>query len=380
MSTPIWYIFHGRFPSEKAASLWTRETARAMREAGASVTILAPRRLGVSAGPSHLLHTEVAYLKTLDFFGIPPLRSLAFWISSVTFGVTTLIYLLRHAQKTDAIFSNEPQAMSLVSLFFPHCFYELHVFPTRKTFLFRTLLRRMRGIVAITAWMANELTRTFAIAPRRIIHVPGGVDVTAFSIDMEKEEARKTLNLPLDAPIVLYTGHLYEWKGVETLAQAAVLLQGSALVVFVGGTLADVATFSRKYGSSPRIKIIGHQPHEKIPLWQRAADILVLPTSGKASIGRHYTSPMKLLEYMASGRPIVASDLPSTREVVSENTAMLAEADDPHSFARAIKALLADEAEGERLAREARKRVEQFTWAKRGETIVEFIRHAAPNT
>lgn len=374
MDQRIWYIFHGRFLSEKAASLWAAKTAEAFMHSGASVTILAPRRKGDIAG-GHSVRT--IYLPTIDLFSVPLLGHGAFWISALVFALAATIYLLRHGRKGDVIFSNEPQAMFLVSLFFPRCFYELHVFPTHKRLLFRILLRRMRGIIAITKWIGNELTNVFGISPSRILHAPGGVDVKKFSIGISTKEARERLGLPLDRFIAMYTGHLYPWKGVDTLAQAAMLLPQGTEVIFVGGTHHDVEAFKKKYTSVMTLRIIGHQPHEVIPLWQKAADVLVLPTSGKAPIGRYYTSPMKLLEYMASERPIIASDLPSTREVVSDTSAFLVTPDDPESLAKAIQALCADKERGQRLAGEARERVKSFSWKKRGEQIHQFIESIA---
>lgn len=370
MRRRIWYIFHGRFPSEKAASLWAAKTAEALMRSGASVTLLAPRRRGIIAQEHSV---RVAYLPTLDLFSAQRLRHGAFWISALVFALTATIYLLRHGKKVDAIFSNEPQAMFLVSFFFPNCFYELHVAPTDKFFLYRSLFRRMRGFVTITKWGGDELVRKFGIPRERIMHAPGGVSIKQFDIPVSKDEARKKLDLPFDKKLALYTGHLYEWKGVDTLAQAAALLPQDTEIIFVGGTPNDVEVFKKKYATIPNIHIIGHQPHEAIPLWQRAADVLVLPNTEKKRISKYNTSPMKLFEYMASGVPIVASDLPSLREVISDDTAVFVAPDNPAALAEGITRILSDFSSSEQMGKAARNEVERYSWKRRSDQIGRFI-------
>src|SRR3989344_5400267 len=207
--------------------------------------------------------------------------------------------------------------MLALSLFYHNCFYELHVFPTRKLFLFRTLFRRMRGIISINHYMAKELVHTFAIPTERIMVAPCGVTVEELDIALSRDEARAILELPRDCKIALYCGHLYSWKGAATFADVAKLLP-DVQVLFVGGTFADVEKFRSNYSEMPNVRFVGHVPHTKVAMWQKAADVLVLPNTAKKKISKYYTSPMKLFEYMAAGRPIVASRLPSIEEIVSD--------------------------------------------------------------
>ena len=83
-----------------------------------------------------------------------------------------------------------------------------------------------------------------------------------------------------------------------------------------------------------------------------------------------YTSPLKLFEYMASGRPIVASDLPALREVLRpDENAVLVEAGDAEALAAGVARLLGDAALASRLAAQAREDVREWTWDKRAERI-----------
>ena len=118
----------------------------------------------------------------------------------------------------------------------------------------------------------------------------------------------------------------------------------------------------------------GHVAPERVPLYQAAADVLVLPNTAQATISREHTSPLKLFEYMAAGRPIVASDLPSLREVLRHgDNAWLVQPDDPAALAQGIQHLLAEPTLAARLAAQAQEEVQAYTWEQRAERILSFV-------
>jgi glycosyltransferase involved in cell wall biosynthesis len=101
----------------------------------------------------------------------------------------------------------------------------------------------------------------------------------------------------------------------------------------------------------------------------READTLVLPNPASA-LSSAFTSPLKLFEYMASGRPIVASDLPSLREVLANGrNAVLVEPGSPQALSAGIRTLKEDWALGERIARQALEDVGDYTWDRRAERL-----------
>jgi glycosyltransferase involved in cell wall biosynthesis len=126
----------------------------------------------------------------------------------------------------------------------------------------------------------------------------------------------------------------------------------------------------------------GFVKHEIIPLYQAASDILLMPygRSISASSGQDIAeviNPMKMFEYMASGRAIVSADLPSIREVLNEGNAVFVEAGNwevvSGKWKVAIESLLADESRRQVLSSQARKDVEQLTWVKREERVMKVI-------
>ena len=112
-----------------------------------------------------------------------------------------------------------------------------------------------------------------------------------------------------------------------------------------------------------------------MPLYQAAADILLMPysTSVSASSGQdigEVINPMKMFEYMAAQRAIVTSDLPAIREILDDSRAVFCPADDVSAWKRTLEELGRDEVRRERLARSSRQEVEKYTWLAREEQAV----------
>jgi glycosyltransferase involved in cell wall biosynthesis len=109
-----------------------------------------------------------------------------------------------------------------------------------------------------------------------------------------------------------------------------------------------------------------------VPSLLGRAHILVLPTVDTASAA--YTSPLKLFEYFAAGKPVLASDLPPIREIVrdGENGVLFA-AGDPQSLVQAIRRVQHDDALAERLARTAFAEADRYSWRTRAERLEAFL-------
>ena len=120
----------------------------------------------------------------------------------------------------------------------------------------------------------------------------------------------------------------------------------------------------------------GQVPPSEVPQLLRKADVLALPNPASA-ISTFYTSPLKLFEYMAAGRPIVASDLPAIREVLRhEVTALLVPPGDPGALAASVQRLASDPSLGPALARAASAAVVDYSWERRAgriETLLERV-------
>jgi glycosyltransferase involved in cell wall biosynthesis len=378
MQKRLFLIFHGRFPSEKAAALFAAKSAESFALTGLSVTLLVPRRRRVSKQDpfsffSSKKNFNVVYLPTIDFVGVPVITEVFFPISYFFFSLSLLVYLLVHAKRDDILYSNESFPLLLSAFFFKKIIYEMHDFPEGHFSYYRFFLKLVSKIITTNNWKKEKLISQFSVPRDKIFVELNAVDMKEFDIAVSKEDARKRLNLPQDAFIILYTGHLYSWKGVDTLAHSTEYLPADFLIVFVGGTETDVAAFKKKYAANPKIFIVGFRPHKEIPIWQKAADVLVLPNTEKQNISKYYTSPMKLFEYMASGRPIVASRLPSVLEIVDDTKTILVSPDDEKALAESIKKVAEDPALAEACVQASFEAVKRHTWEARAGRILSFI-------
>ncbi len=251
--------------------------------------------------------------------------------------------------------------------------YEIHHLVYMKKWWHRYILRHVTRVISITHGIKEALVAE-GYSKDNIFVAPDAVDIAMFDTGVGKEDARRTLALPLDKHIVLYTGTIDEpWKGVGTLYDAMQKLDDTYVCLIVGGKPHYVEEFNRLYPSMQNVLLIGHRPHNEIPLYLKAADVLVLPNSAKSETSRIATSPMKLFEYMAAHRPIVASDLPSIREILNEQNALFVTPDDTVALARGIRTIAENSAQGTVLAEQARHDVERYTWDKRAEHLLAFL-------
>jgi glycosyltransferase involved in cell wall biosynthesis len=188
-------------------------------------------------------------------------------------------------------------------------------------------------------------------------------DPALFGQLADKAAARAELELEPERPVVVYTGGLLVWKGVDVLIDAARALPDVQFLI-AGGMPSDVERTRAHAEGLSNVRIDGFQAPARVPLYLAAADLAVLPNRSQPEISAKYTSPLKAFEYMASGLPIVASDLPSLREVLGEDSlTRFAQADDPASFAETISATL-----NAGLAREPRGA--EFTWSARAARLL----------
>jgi glycosyltransferase involved in cell wall biosynthesis len=232
----------------------------------------------------------------------------------------------------------------------------------------------MDKLVVITQRL-KELYVAAGIPADRVLVAPDGVDLARFENLPNREDARRRMGLPVEGRVVCYTGHLFEWKGVYVLVDAALHLP-DALFLIVGGMAEDQERL-QAYAARQSIKnvhLIAHLPPTEVPAYLFAADVLVLPNSAQETISREYTSPLKMFEYMASKTPIVATDLPSTREILRDGkNALLIEPDDPEALARGIRRVLEMPGRGRQLGAQARRDVAALTWEQRAANVLAFL-------
>ena len=178
-------------------------------------------------------------------------------------------------------------------------------------------------------------------------------------------------------PLVAYAGHLYPWKGVDVLLEALARLPGTRGLI-VGGHPAEGDLGRLQHGAArlciaERVQFTGLVEPGAVAGYLSSAHVLVLPNTA-TRISERYTSPLKLFEYLAAGRPIVASDLPALREVVTADVdAILVTPGDSQALADGIGRVLGDRDLAGRLSAHAWSRAEAFSWSARAEQIEQLL-------
>ena len=152
---------------------------------------------------------------------------------------------------------------------------------------------------------------------------------------------RTELGLAAGAPVVLYTGTFEAYQGLDLLFQAARLVierRPDARFVLAGGRPDQIAAAKRvaeRAGLSASVVFAGQRAAEEIPLFLDAADVLVSPRSTGTN------TPLKIYQYLRSGRPIVATRLLTHTQVLTNDVAILTDAT-AQGFASGILEALTD--------------------------------------
>jgi glycosyltransferase involved in cell wall biosynthesis len=380
------YIVNARIPTEKAHGIQIMKMCEAFVDANNAnqdtniankidVELVVPqRRNNIIKDPFEYYGIEkkfkITKLPCLDLIPLG-LGAFGFYVQQFSFSFAAAAYSL--FKKNVVFYSRDILPCFFLGLLGKGFFLELHRLSKKEKLFYSFVFKRAKGIISTNNFKAEYIKNNYKISGKKILVYPNGFDQSLFDITLDKNSLREQLSLFNNKPIIMYTGHLYGWKGAHVLAQAAKLIT-EANFYFIGGTDSDIADFKKKY-SGENLFFLGRKPFYEIPKYQKAADVLVLPNSAESEESRNDTSPIKLFEYMASGRPIVASDLPSIREILNNANSLLVEPDDPEELSDGIKKILEDKGPPERIANQALIDSREYTWKNRARKIIDFINY-----
>jgi glycosyltransferase involved in cell wall biosynthesis len=353
-------------PSDTANSLQTMKACQALVQLGHQVTLLVPgsQNTSVDLRAHYGLQTDV----------------LVEWLASSSRRMFTW-NAVRRARlcKADLIYSWFPQSAVFGLLSGLPVIFEIHIQPTGFFGpiwhrLFANLPGRKR-LASITHALVEILERDFHmhLSAEEVIIAPNGVELERFAALPDPATARRQTGLR-EAPTVMCTGHLYAGRGADLfLALAKSFPQ--VHFVWVGGRPADIAAWKQR-ADSDNVTFTGFIPNQELALYQAAADVLLMPysrsimgSSGTAD-SASVASPMKMFEYMATGRAILSADLPVIHEVLNDRNAVFCEPDDLLSWKSALETLLADQNKRTALGQQAKHDVQGYTWLSRAERIL----------
>jgi len=396
------YVGGFDFPTTQARGIQTLHTAHALARAGWGVRLLAQRPerpagtvaeglagYGLAPHPRlRIVSLPVARVDGLRWLEIHKRLAVTNW----SYALSCVADVLRLPTRPTAILTRDPRLawafLRTRPLHRRPVVYEVHeLFSTRARdnrsldpAEIRGVADRTRALedgvfaeadllLPLTRACAEILAEGFGVPPERIAVVPDATTPPTGSISARDSTTRQ----------VVYAGQLYRWKGVDTLLDAMALLPEAYLTVLGGrGSPDDPDLLAcqarvRELGIGERVDFQGFVPHADVRRTIAGAGAAVLPLPDNL-MARYFTSPLKLFDYMAAGAPIVASDLPTVREILTDgDNALLVPPDDPSALAAAIRRLLVNPGLADRLRRTAFEQVRGHTWDARAARIIEAL-------
>lgn len=375
----ILYVVSATLPNERAHGIQIVNTCAGLSKAGASVELITPFFFGSQSDIfSHYRLPKCFQHKKLPAFDIPHLKH-RFQIRSLSFFFSSNVYLLFRIlsgflkRKKIIIYTRGETVFSLYLIsFFIDVYFETHQIRNHEQ-LYIKILKRVKGLIVITNNLRKKFVEEYGLPSKKIVVARDAVDVSKFAEVTCSQALFLEHGVPKDKKLVLYCGSLTKEKGVFTLAGAAQELDGGYHIVFIGGHGKELEKFKDLYGSLENVSILGSVDHEVIPAYLSCATLVVQPDLAKDTYANLFTSPMKLFEYMASGKPIMAANVPSIEEVLSYETAVFFKSGDPHSLAEVInnEAVMTDTYKEK--GKKASNEVNKFTWDKRGVAILDYL-------
>lgn len=371
----IAYISTAEVPSNRANSLQVMKVCQALVQLGHFVQLYLPTS------------RNVAWEELAETYGLTeriPINRLpsSSLLKRMDFTLASLAHARR--EKADLVYTRMVWTALLARLGGFLTVLELHDQPVGRfgPMVYRWYIRsnKPKLTVYITRALKQQVDQHSGAAaiPAEAIIAPDGVDLDRYRDLPEPSQARIALGLP-DEFTAVYTGGFYPGRGLEMMEPLAQAFP-QVRFMWIGGDAEQVNTWSVRLAERgiSNVTLTGHISNQRVPLYQAAADILLLPYghkfggSGGGNIAG-VSSPLKLFEYLAVGRAILASDLPVLREVLNEDLAVFYPPEDFSALCSSFAGLLADSGKRNQLGNAAAKAAQAYDWRARMSMILDAV-------
>ena len=288
--------------------------------------------------------------------------------------------LLAWRQGTKQVLSRSIGAAAMTAKLGLPTIYECHAPPSGFEQKYWEMLRRSQNfkrLVVISNALRDLILEKFPESNSlEIVVAHDGVDLDRFKDLDNAETAKRKANRDTSRPVAGYAGHLYAGRGIEIILACAKALPDWDFVV-AGGMPEDVRTYTDQAAqlNLANIEFWGFIPNAELANRLAIADVLLMPYQKNVSVSSgtldtaQWMSPIKMFEYMAMNRAIIASDLPVLREVLDCKTAMIVEPDNTTSWIQALKALRNQNTRTQ-ISTAAARLALQYDWQKRAKHIL----------
>ncbi len=373
----IVYIENVRMPSERAHAYQIAQTCAAWSRAGHTVVLVNPSRArGQSLFdyfhlPDQLFqHITLPVFDLLQWSWIP--RPLAYFIQRWSFLRATRRWM-KTVPDVDVWYTRDVAMVAGLGASDRRFVLELHDAPERLHKRWKLLQPLIRGFVTITKTMLPKL-KELGVPDVCTFVAPDGFDPEEFRSLSTREDARKELGIPADAFVAFYLGGLFAWKGIDLVVASWAQTLTRAHLIVIGGPKQDRERLEAlvPLNLKARVHFFDQTPHQKAIRLFSSADIGLLTSSPKEDHGRLYTSPLKQFEYLAAGLPILASDVPSSHEILDETVARFYQPS-VEGFVSVLHFVMQNPAWLSQSASRARTFVQPYSWQTRSEGVVRWL-------
>jgi glycosyltransferase involved in cell wall biosynthesis len=289
--------------------------------------------------------------------------------------------------KPDLIYTWTLQSAVLGLMFRIPVILELHDRPTGKVgvLAFNRFVKKKgkKRLLLITDALRNALEneQQVDLSGEWVQIAPNGIDLLQYEDVPAPKVARESLQLE-EKFTAVFTGHFYAGRGIELLFGLAQSVP-EVNFLWVGGADDMVQSWRQRLDVAgvKNVTITGFVPQADLPLYQAAGDVLLMPyglkiAGSSGGNSAEICSPMKMFDYLATGRPIISSELPVLHEILSEQNTVFCPAKNIESWANAIRDLFRNEQRCKQMGEHARKTAMQYTWQNRASVTLEEFEQA----
>ena len=374
----IRYVTYARIPTRKANGLQISKTCEALAARGVDVELVIPGKNRHSREERTENIFEFYSLKRnfrVVSVWVPPflpLGNFGIFLQNIYFFIVVGISSI-FVSKDTIVYFRQPLMVVPALIFGRKAVFESH--EGRWTLAIRLAVALGLRIITLTK-SSVEKYAVLGMSRDKLAAVPDAVDLSLFSNLPSKDECRKIYGIDRDVFVAMYTGSfgLYGWKGSDVFLDASNKTDKQITFYAVGATKKEISDF-KATGKYSKVVFVEEKPHTERPMILNAADVLIVPNKKGDEVSELHTSPIKLFEYLAAGKPIVASKLPSLLEVLNKDNAVIIEPNDALALAQGIERLYADNGLVRRLGEASRALSRRYSWDERAREIEESINH-----
>jgi len=377
----IHYISPSTLPSRAANAVHVVMQCDALAKAGADVTLFARSATPKEKELLPLLREAFGVsFRGVDLVAFHTEKDRA---TSLRIALMALFHMKASKDKPDIILSRNLYASYFLGVWGRKpILFETHQLETgwRKYMQRRIMTRPWVTTIVISQKLQECLTEHHSIAPAHplVLHDAAPEGEAPIPPAQRRQELVR-LHPEMEGPwesVCGYFGHLYQGRGIEIIEGMARARPRSLFLVF-GGNEEDVIRL-RRANQLVNMRYMGHVPHARAQAMMRRVDVLLMPYQAQVSIGAkghdtaRWMSPMKMFEYMAAGVPLISSDLPVLREILTDGeTALLAPPDSVENWIAALDSLVNDTQKAERIAQNAYAAFQaNHSWGQRAKRIM----------